>query len=106
MPPPANIAQYTDADRKTEAFVEKTEAPTLSERTAYPIILFLLFLLQFGGTILVNIKSQRLKFIVNLWLLTYFRCAIFRYFPGSIPVLLRNSSASLLALEYPTAFAI
>ena len=38
----------------------------------------------------------------NPWRSFYFRCAVFLYSNGNNPVLLRNSSANLLEVEYPT----
>ena len=40
------------------------------------------------------------------WRSVYLRCAVFLYSNGNNPVLLRNSSANLLEVEYPTVWAI
>lgn len=62
-----------------------------------------------GCTITEYIQQRRMSqaggSIYDKEMADYFLCAIFRYSPGRIPVLLRNSSANRLEVEYPTACA-
>ena len=83
-----NRAEFVRTVQETQGAQQASDISKKKKRLAAASGVFIMSCLEIAK------PRQRGRGLAN-----YFRCAIFRYSPGNIPVLLRNNSASLLGLE-------